>query len=80
MPSDRFNSLEFESNLEQKRLAENVDLDDLFFSMNLTGYIGYASFNDLHSHLKYRIPLNLDNINEMLEFAFEDEEEGENDD
>lgn len=76
---DEFNSLEFEDNTEFKRLTENVDLDDAYFSMELTGYIGYSSFNDLHSYLKYRIPLSLDNINKMLEFAFEDVEEGEED-
>lgn len=81
---DDFNSIEFESNVEQKKLTENVNLDDLYFSMciySAGGYVcGYESFNDLHSFLKYRITLSLNQINEMLEFTFEDEEEGEEDD
>jgi hypothetical protein len=72
---NEFNSLEFESNLEQKRLTDNVDLDDQFFAMDLYGLIGgYKSFSDLHSYLQYRIPLRLRTINDMLEFTFEDEE------
>lgn len=76
---DELNLLEFDNNIELKRLTENVDLDDVYFALNLSGYIGYQSFNDLHSFLKYRIPLNLNQINNMLEFTFEDEEEGEED-
>lgn len=75
-----FNSLEFEDNIELKRLTENVDLDDQYFAMDLYGLIcGYKSFSDLHSYLKYRIPLSLRIINDMLELTFEDEEEGEED-
>lgn len=78
-----FNSFEFADNTEQKRLTENVDLDDLYFAMciySAGGYVcGYESFNDLNSFLRNRIPLNLNQINEMLEFAFEDEEGGEDD-
>ena len=76
---DELNSLEFDNNIELKRLTENVDLDDAYFALNLSGYIGYQSFNDLHSFLKYRIPLNLNNIKEMLEFTFEDDEEDDED-
>lgn len=76
---DELNSLEFDNNIELKRLTENVDLYDVYFALNLSGYIGYQSFNDLHSFLKYRIPLNLNQINNILEFTFEDEEEGEED-
>lgn len=80
---DEFNSIEFESNVEQKKLTENVNLDDLYFAMciySAGGYVcGYESFSDLHSFLKYRITLSLNQINEMLEFTFEDVEEGEKD-
>lgn len=77
---DEFNSLKFANNEEQKRLTANVDLDDHFFAMDLYGLIGgYKSFSDLHSYLQYRIPLSLRIINDMLEFTFEDEEEGEED-
>lgn len=73
---DEFNSLKFANNEEQKRLTANVDLDDQYFAMDLYGIVGgYKSFNDLHSYLKYRIPLSLRIINDMLEFTFEDEEE-----
>lgn len=71
---DEFNSLKFANNEEQKRLAQNVDLEDLYFAMNVNGYVGYFSFNDLHAFLKYRIPLNLGIINDMLEHTFEEEE------
>ena len=74
-----FNELDFEDNIELKRLTENVDLDDMYFSMNLNGYVGYYSFNDLKTYLKYRIPLSLNQIKNMLEYTFEDEEEGEED-
>lgn len=77
---DELNSLEFDNNIELKRLTENIDLYDVYFALNLSGYIGYQSFNDLHSHLKYRIPLNLNQIEKMLEYTFEDDEEGEEDD
>lgn len=77
---DELNSLEFDNNIEFKRLTENVDLDDVYFALNLSGYIGYQSFNDLHSFLEYRIPLSLNQIKNMLEFTFEDDEEGEEDD
>lgn len=75
-----FNSFEFADNVEQKRLTTYIDLDDMYFAMDLFGYIGYQSFNDLHSFLKYRIPLSLLIINDMLEYTFEDDEEGEEDD
>lgn len=78
--SDEFNSLEFADNIEFKRLTENVDLDDQYFSMDLYGIVGgYKSFNDLYSYLNFRIPLSLRIINDMLEFTFEDEEEGKED-
>ena len=77
---DEFNSLKFANNEEQKRLTANLDLDDQYFAMDLYGLIGgYKSFSDLHSYLQYRIPLSLRIINDMLEFTFEDEEEGEED-
>ena len=73
-----FDSIVFTSNTEQKRLTANVDLDDMYFAINIYSVCrhvyGYESFNDLHSFLKYRIPLSLNQINEMLEYAFEDEE------
>lgn len=72
-----FNSLEFENNVEQKQLTENIELDDVYFALNLSRYIGYQSFNDLNSFLTYRIPLNLNQINNMLEYTFENEEDGE---
>ena len=72
-----FDSLVFTSNTEQKRLTENVDLEDAYFAMNFTGYIGYQSFSGLHTFLTYRIPLNLNQIKNMLEFTFEEDEEGE---
>lgn len=79
--TDEFNSFMFSSNLELKKLTANVDLDDMYFAMDLYGIMGgYRSFNDLHSFLSYRIPLSLRNINDMLEYTFEDEEEGEEDD
>jgi hypothetical protein len=74
---DELNSLKFDNNIELKRLTENVDLDDAYFSLNLsgcTGCIGYQSFSYLHSFLKYRIPLGLNQINSMLEFTFEEDE------
>lgn len=75
-----FNSLNFYDNIELKKLTENVDLDDQYFAMDLYGIVGgYKSFNDLHSYLNFRIPLSLRNINDMLEYTFEDEEEGEED-
>ena len=81
---DEFNSIEFKSNVEQKKLTENVDLDDMYFAMNICSVCshvyGYESFNDLHSFLKYRIPLSLNQIYEMLEYTFEDDEDGEEDD
>lgn len=77
---DDFYSMEFADCEEAKRLTENVDLDDIYFSMNLNGYVGCYSFNDLHSFLKYRIPLSLKQIKKMLEFTFDEEEEGEEDD
>lgn len=76
---DELNSLEFDSNIKLKRFVENVDLYDMYFALDLSGCIGYQSFSDLHSYLKYRIPLNLNQINNILEFTFEDEEEGEED-
>ena len=78
---NELNSLKFSDNFEQKRLTENVDLDDKYFAMDLYGLVGgYKSFSDLHSYLEYRIPLSLRIINDMLEFTFEEEEEGEEDD
>lgn len=76
-----FNWIVFKSNTEQKRLTENVDLDDQYFAMDLYGLIvGYKSFNDLHSYLKFRIPLNLRIINDMLEYTFDESlEESEED-
>lgn len=76
---DDFNSLEFEDNIELKRLTENVDLDDQYFAMELGGYIGYRSFNNLKSFLNYRFPFNMQSLCDMLEYTFEDEEEGEED-
>lgn len=78
---NEFNSLEFEDNIEIKRLTENVDLDDQYLAMDLFAYSGYHSFNDLNSYLKYSEPLNLNNIKNMLEFTFyeEEEEDGEED-
>lgn len=76
---NKFNSLEFVDNVEQKRLTENVDLDDMYFAMDLFGNSGYRSFNDLDSYLKYRIPLNLDNVKKSLEYTFEDDEEDKED-
>jgi hypothetical protein len=76
-PMRRFHLLTFVDNIKFKRLTENVDLDDVYFALNLSGFVGYQSFNDLHSFLQYRIPLNLNQINNMLEFTFEDDEEGE---
>lgn len=80
---DDFHLMDFRDAAEAKRLFENVDLDDMYFSMciySAGGNIyGYKSFNDLNSFLRNRIPLNLNQINEMLEFTFEDEE-GEEDD
>lgn len=75
-----FNSIQFADNLEQKRLTANVDLDDMYFTINLNGYVGYYSFNDLNSYLKYRIPLSLNQIKNMLEYTFlDDNEDGEKD-
>lgn len=77
-----FNSFEFADNVEQKRLTAHIDLDDMYFAMDLFGYSGYRSFNDLNSYLKYNEPLNLNYIKNMLEYTFEDvedEEEGEDD-
>ena len=76
-PMSRFHALTFADSVEQKRLAENVDLDDIYFSAGIgaSGNIyGYKSFNDLRSFLKYRTPLCLRNIKDMLEFTFEDGE------
>ncbi len=72
---NEFNLLKFADNLEQKRLTANVDLDDQYFAVDLFGYSGYRSFNDLNSYLKYSELLNLNNIKNMLEYTFEDEEE-----
>lgn len=73
---DEFSSLEFANNLEQKRLTDNVNLDAKYFAMSLYGlFIGYKSFSDLHGFLKYRVPLNLQAINDMLEYTFDDEED-----
>ena len=78
--ANEFNSFKFANNLEQKRLTENVDLDDKYFAMDLYGLIGgYKSFSDLRSYLEYRIPLSLRIIKDMLEYTFEDEEEGDED-
>lgn len=75
-----FDLITFTSNTEQKMFTENVDLDDQYFAMDLYGIVGgYKSFNDLHSYLNFRIPLSLRIINDMLEYTFEDEEEGEED-
>lgn len=71
---NEFNSLEFADNTELKKLTENLSLDDQYFAMDLFGCRGYHSFNDLDSYLKYRIPLNLDNVKKSLEYTFEDEE------
>ena len=69
---DEFNSFIFSSNFEQKRLTANIDLDDKYFSMDLYGYCGYKSFNDLHCFLQYRELLNLRNIKNMLEYTFDE--------
>lgn len=78
-----FNSLNFYDNIEQKKLTEYVDLDDTYFIMDLYfagGCIrGFRSFSDLKSNLEYRIPFSLQQIKKMLEFTFEDDEEGEED-
>lgn len=77
---DEFNKIVFKNNMEQQRLTANVDLDDQYFAMDLYGIVGgYKSFNDLHSYLNFRIPLSLRIINDMLEFTFEDDKEGEED-
>lgn len=78
---DEFNSLKFANNEEQKRLTANVDLDDQYFAMDLYYCSGYMSFSDLHCFLRYRELLNLRNIENMLEFTFDESlEEGEEDD
>lgn len=81
---DELNTLYFFNNTETKRLTQNVDMDDIYFAMEIygaTGNIyGYASFNRLNDYLKFRIPFNLANIAQMLMFTFMDEEEGEEDD
>ena len=77
-PMSRFRLLMFVDNMEQKRLTENVDLDDCYFSLDMNAKYGYYSFTNLRSCLRYRTSLSLRNINDMLEFTFEDEE-GEDD-
>lgn len=78
-PMSRFHLLTFADNIEQKRLTENVDLNDCYFSSDMNAKFGYYSFNNLRSCLRYRTSLSLRNINDMLEFTFDDEEEGEED-
>ena len=75
-PMSRFHLLTFSDNMEQKRLTENVDLDDCYFSLDVNAKYGYYSFDDLHSCLRYRTSLCLRNIKDMLEFTFEKDEDG----
>lgn len=77
-PMSRFCLLTFVDNMEQKRLTENVDLDNCYFSLDMNAKYGYYSFDNLRSCLRYRTSLSLRNINDMLEFTFEDEEGEEN--
>ena len=77
---DSFYLMDFRDGAEAKRLSENVDLDDRYFAMKLGIYCGYGSFNDLHCFLQYRELLNLRNIENMLEYTFDENlEEGEED-
>lgn len=78
---DNFYLMDFRDGVEAKRLSENVDLDDLYFAMDLYDYCGYKSFSDLHCFLQYRELLNLRNIESILEYTFDESlEEGEEDD
>ena len=76
-PMSRFHLLTFSDNIEQKRLTENVDLNDCYFSLDMNAKYGYYSFNNLRSCLRYRTSLSLRNINEMLEYTFEEGEDDE---
>lgn len=80
---DELNTLYFFNNTETKRLTQNVDMDDIYFTMDIYGatgnVYGYASFNSLNDYLKFRSPFNLANIAKMLVFTFIDDEEGEED-
>jgi hypothetical protein len=69
---DNFHLMDFRDAVEAKRLSENVDLDDRYYAIELSGYCGYKSFNDLRCFLEYRMFLNLQNINDMLEYAFDE--------
>lgn len=69
---DSFYLVSFIDGVEGKRLSENVDLDDRYYAMELSVCCGYKSFNDLHCFLEYRMCLNLRNINDMLEYTFDE--------